>query len=88
MYKKTTMIIPIKCFTCGEVISNKYLYYLEKVREIKLKNNTSMENINMDKVSYFTKENLEKTPESLVLDELKIAKLCCRTHFLTHVDIE
>ena len=28
------MIIPIKCFTCGEVLANKYRYYLEQVSEI------------------------------------------------------
>ena len=28
------MIIPIKCFTCGKVIADKYRYYLEEVRKI------------------------------------------------------
>lgn len=30
------MIIPVKCFTCGKVIGNKYLYYLREVRKRKL----------------------------------------------------
>lgn len=30
------MIIPVKCFTCGKVIGNKYLYYLREVRKLKL----------------------------------------------------
>mgnify|MGYP003337744455 CR=1 FL=1 len=30
----------------------------------------------------------EKTPEGEVLDELNMKKMCCRRHFLTHVDIE
>ena len=25
------MIIPVKCFTCGNVIANKYIYYVNKV---------------------------------------------------------
>ena len=33
---KSKMIIPIKCFTCGKVIADKYRKYLEKVRELKL----------------------------------------------------
>jgi DNA-directed RNA polymerase I, II, and III subunit RPABC5 len=77
------MIIPIKCFTCGNVISDKYRYYQEKVREVKLQNNKSLE-----KVVYLTKETTDKTPEGLILDELKLFKMCCRRHFLTHVDIE
>jgi len=30
------MIIPIKCFTCGMVIANKYRYYQEQVRKKKI----------------------------------------------------
>ena len=30
------MIIPVKCFTCGKVIGNKYLYYLREVRRMKM----------------------------------------------------
>ena len=32
------MIIPIKCFTCGNVLANKYLYYVKEVRKIKITN--------------------------------------------------
>ena len=81
------MIIPIKCFTCGMVIANKYRYYTERVREKKLAKQNG-ETINLNKVLYLTKEFTEKTPEGEVLDELNMTKMCCRRHFLTHVDIE
>ena len=29
------MIIPVKCFTCGKVLADKWLYYQTKVRQIK-----------------------------------------------------
>ena len=29
------MIIPIKCFTCGTVLADKYRFYLQEVRKIK-----------------------------------------------------
>jgi len=79
------MIIPVKCFTCGMVIADKYRYYVEQVRAIKLKKNGEG---NENKVLYLTKEFTQKTPEGDVLDELNIRKMCCRRHFLTHVDIE
>jgi len=82
------MIIPIKCFTCGMVIANKYRYYLEQVRKKKLAKRGNSESIDIDKVLYLTKEFNEKTPEGEVLDELNMKKMCCRRHFLTHVDIE
>jgi len=82
------MIIPVKCFTCGMVIANKYRYYLEQVRKKKLTKRGNNESIDIDKVLYLTKEFAEKTPEGEVLDELNMKKMCCRRHFLTHVDIE
>lgn len=77
------MIIPIKCFTCGMVIANKYRYFCEEVRKRKL-----TKGLEVDKVIYLTKEYVEKTPEGEVLDELGLKKMCCRRHMLTHVDIE
>jgi len=82
------MIIPIKCFTCGMVIADKYRYYQEQVRNKKLAKRGNGESIDVDKVLYLTKEFAEKTPEGEVLDELNMKKMCCRRHFLTHVDIE
>ena len=78
------MIIPVKCFTCGEVIANKYRYYLQEVKRIKLENEMETNN-----VIYLSKdEKVEKTPEGIVLDKLKLTKYCCRRHMLTHVDLE
>ncbi len=77
------MIIPVKCFTCGNVLADKYLYYLREVKKIKLS-----QNMDTNKVIYFTEDNIEKTPEGIVLDKLNLNKMCCRRHMLTHVDIE
>jgi DNA-directed RNA polymerase subunit N (RpoN/RPB10) len=82
------MIIPIKCFTCGNVIANKYRFYVEEVRKRKLAKRGNGQSIDIDKVVYLTKEFNQKTPEGEVLDELNMKKMCCRRHFLTHVDIE
>ena len=82
------MIIPIKCFTCGMVIADKYRFYVEEVRKKKLAKRGNDMSINIDKVLYLTKEFHEKTPEGEVLDDLNLKKMCCRRHFLTHVDIE
>ena len=71
------MIIPVKCFTCGFVLADKYRYYERKVRERKIGSD----------IVYFTTDNKNKTPEAEVLDELNIKKMCCRRHMLTHVDI-
>jgi len=77
------MIIPIKCFTCGTILADKYRYYCEEVRRRKLE-----KGLHIDKVIYLTQEYSKKTPEGEVLDELNLNKICCRRHMLTHVDIE
>jgi DNA-directed RNA polymerase I, II, and III subunit RPABC5 len=77
------MIIPIKCFTCGNVLADKYRYFQAEVRKIKLANG-----LNVDDVVYLSKKNIEKTPEGQVLDTLGLTNVCCRRHMLTHTDIE
>lgn len=79
----STMIIPVKCFTCGKVLANKYDFYLREVRKRKLAKGNDT-----DTVIYLTSEFSEKTPEAQVLDELGLKRPCCRRHVLTHVDIE
>jgi DNA-directed RNA polymerase subunit N (RpoN/RPB10) len=83
------MIIPVKCFTCGCVLGNKYRYFQNEVRRLKKNiNETNPEKYaHIDKVEYFTHKNMEKTPEGRVLDDLGL-DVCCRRIMLTHVDIE
>ena len=79
------MIIPIKCFTCGEVLADKYGYYLREVRRRK-----ADAHADPAKIHYFSRAGAgghhAKTPEALVLDDLGL-NTCCRQRFLCHVDI-
>jgi DNA-directed RNA polymerase I, II, and III subunit RPABC5 len=77
------MMIPIKCFTCGDLLADKYRYFQDEVRRIKIQKGNQI-----DKVVYLTKDTMDKTPEGEVLDTLKLKNVCCRRHMLTHVDIE
>jgi DNA-directed RNA polymerase I, II, and III subunit RPABC5 len=84
------MIIPVKCYTCGKVIADKYRYYLSKVREKKLEEQEGGKDgdVSVDKVLYLTRHNIRKTAEGQVLDDIGFTKMCCRRHFLTPVDIQ
>ena len=77
------MLIPIKCFTCGEILADKYRFYLKEIKKRKIE-----KSIEIDKVIYLTNDFIDKTPEGEVLDLLQLNKYCCRRHMLTHVDIE
>ena len=77
------MIIPVRCFTCGKVLANKYEYFLAEVKKQKMANE-----MQVDKVIYLTRNFADKTPEGIVLDTLQLNKPCCRRHMLTHVNIQ
>lgn len=76
------MIIPVKCFTCGKVLANKYRFYQDEVSKLK-----QQKNMDNKKIEYLTTNVKDKTPEGEVLDRLGLTKYCCRRHMLTHVDI-
>ena len=76
------MIIPVKCFTCGKVLADKYRFYIREVRKVKSNDE------DFSKVTYLTQSNMEKTPEGKILDTMGLTKICCRRHMLTHDDIE
>ena len=71
------MIIPVKCFTCGKVLADKYQFYVREVKD------EIEQGQDPEKVVYLTKENVAKTPEGQVLDNLGLTRMCCRRHMLT-----
>lgn len=75
----SSMIIQVKCVTCGTVVADKYQYYLDEVRRIKIERG-----LNPNRVTYLTSQFSEKTPEAEVLDKLHLTKMCCRRTMLTH----
>lgn len=85
------MIIPIKCFTCGNVLADKYRYYQEQVIKQKMESAKTMSEEDQHRLFnmvYLTKENAKKSAEGDVLDSLGLKNVCCRRHMLTHVNIE
>ena len=78
------MIIPIRCFTCGNVLADKYRFYLAEVKRRKLETDPN----SINRVIYLTQENSKMTIEGEVLNSMGIKDVCCRRHMLTHVDIE
>lgn len=72
------MIIPIRCFECGKLIADKWRGYQKELR--RLKGEKAEERV------YFDGSKIAETPEKKVLDALNL-NTCCRTHFLTQVDL-
>lgn len=76
------MIIPIRCFTCGKVIADKWYGYLKLVEEEKEKKGQTD-----DSILNLNSNEVEKTPEGIALDKLKLKRYCCRRMMLSHVDL-
>jgi len=73
------MLFPIRCVSCNAVIAGKYEAYIDKVKEYRKKTGqTEME--------YLTGTTV-KTAEGKSLDDLGVKRMCCRRHFLSHVDL-
>ena len=66
------MIIPVRCFTCGKVISQVYEEFKKRYDEYQkiLKSGA--------------KPN--ETPKE-ILDDLGVDKFCCRRMIISHVDL-
>ena len=75
------MALPVRCFTCGKVLGDKWDTYVERCKEI------SPESDELD-TSNTRKESPDgKTERGRILDDLQIKKMCCRTVMLTTVDM-
>lgn len=74
------MIIPVRCFTCGHVIADKWNYYVKRCKELEKeqqeKNDGSL-----------NPQHFEKTVRQKVFEELELDRICCRRMFLGHVDL-
>ena len=82
------MLIPPRCFTCGEIIADKWDIYIQTVNERKDKDTETFKENELD-IQYIdiTKKSIEKSIEGKVLDEMGLHKYCCRLPFLSTVHL-
>tara|TARA_B100001027_G_scaffold208344_1_gene173537 strand:- start:84 stop:311 length:228 start_codon:yes stop_codon:yes gene_type:complete len=71
------MIIPVRCFTCGKVLGDKWNYYQKEIQK------TSSE----DSVLNVNAKTLQQTKEGKALDALGLKRYCCRRMMISHVDL-
>ena len=78
------MLIPVRCFTCGKTISDKWVPFIEKVNE---KKQTKTNNVKDLDIEYINLENPNKSIEGKVMDELELHRYCCRRMILGNVHL-
>lgn len=78
------MIIPIRCFTCGAVISDRWDAYVRRQKEQEERSRDSKDDDRGEDAGAMRSDRL---PVGHILDQLAVKRLCCRRHFLGNVDI-
>ena len=68
------MIIPVRCFTCGSLIGNKWQIYSDEIKKI-----------NED--SKLTEEDKINKTVDLFENKLKLKRYCCRMILTCTVDM-
>lgn len=71
--------IPIRCYTCNNVIAGKWLTFLDLVAKYRKQDGRPEK----DDLVYLTKTTT-KTAEGRAMDDLHLVRECCRRHFFTH----
>lgn len=75
------MILPVRCFTCGKVLADKWSAYERRVnqeKDAKTSTNTTAASGATVVLDSFRGD---------ILNDLGITRMCCRRHMLTHVDL-
>lgn len=84
------MIIPMKCYTCGKNLADKWVPYITAVQHDK---NASVDEVDeTDKlelkyIDITRPDKVEKSVEGKILDEMNLHRYCCRRMMLGNVHI-
>ena len=77
------MIIPVRCFTCGKVIADKYNTYQNLVDE----NRKSMGMPQKILFLKFQEIKWQKHQRVKPLDQVGLKRYCCRRMMLSHINL-
>lgn len=95
------MIIPVRCFTCGNVLADKELAYRALVQAASASGGTPNANADINTAEQPATppfiDNIHqllqgpdtdlKSAHGKALDTLGVTKMCCRRHMLSSVDV-
>jgi|TARA_Y100000389_G_C17175944_1_gene371517 DNA-directed RNA polymerase subunit N len=82
------MIIPVRCFTCSKVIADLWEEYQKQINQ---KKSLNKKEFKIEDITITSSEdalkNFDDNLQNEILNKLGITKMCCRRHFLGHVDL-
>ena len=82
------MLIPVRCFTCGKLLSDKYNYYNKELIRRKIANQTpDVSQPDDPLVIDIRAKEVKKTVVGEIMDELGLTRDCCRKNMMTNINI-
>lgn len=81
------MIIPVRCFTCGKVLADKYDYYVRKVKELEAEPAQTAGGAGASAGAGAQDRHFEGVRTGPILDALGLTRYCCRRSILGTVDL-
>jgi DNA-directed RNA polymerase subunit N (RpoN/RPB10) len=77
------MLIPIRCYSCGKILANKYDYFQNELNRKKIAMNTTEDPL----IININASDIKKTIAGELMDELGLTRICCRKVLLTSINI-
>jgi DNA-directed RNA polymerase subunit N (RpoN/RPB10) len=81
------MIIPVRCFTCGKILGNKYNYYQTELVRRRINETPNVTQHNQPLVLDINIDDIKKTVAGEIMDELGLTRMCCRKTMLSNVHL-
>ena len=77
------MLIPIRCYSCGKTLANKYNYYQNELLRKKLAMNTTEDPL----IININALDIKKSIAGEIMDELGLVRACCRKVIMSSINI-
>uniref|UniRef100_A0A6C0L395 DNA-directed RNA polymerase n=1 Tax=viral metagenome TaxID=1070528 RepID=A0A6C0L395_9ZZZZ len=82
------MLIPVRCFTCGSVIGDKWNPFVEGIVQKKEQSKEKVTSeLDIQYIQVTEDGSVKKSIEGEMLDDLELHKYCCRRMFLGNVHL-
>ena len=85
------MIIPIRCFTCGNIVADKYDWYVKEVQKLQKKEDEKADSGKLPTKKQaqdnYDMRHFDALRTGPILDKLGLDRYCCRRMILGTEDL-
>lgn len=81
------MLIPIRCFTCGKTLADKWDWYEKETQKLQYEYDKEMEQKGKQDEIEGDLKYFDKVKTGEILDKLGLTRYCCRRHMICQVDM-